>query len=253
MPVPIEPAALAMWFAEGVKSEIEELKKSGNSQKYELLSGKLDDPANSTFRFVLADGTNIPEESAGELDVGETTFKATVLRQQDNLILLHLEGDRIPSEGIRRAILTIDDTMLLRRLAEALEEKAKTPSSIGPLAGVVFHPNLATFGIVDLPPTRASITGPNRAIIEKACGSSLTYIWGPPGTGKTYTIAGLIASLVDLGEKVLVTSHTNAAVDQALYEAIKDEGQERGPLAGSKFLSEHQLLRIGARQCRHEM
>lgn len=245
MPVPIESAALATWFAEGVLSEIEALKKSGNSQKYELLSGKFDDPANSIFRFVIADGMNIPEEAAGELEIGDIKLKATVLRQQNNLIYLRLEGNHIPSEGIRRAILTIDDTMLLQRLAEVLQEKSKAPSPIGPLAGVVFHPHLANVGTAVLPPTRVSITGLNRTIIEKACGSSLTYIWGPPGTGKTYTIAGLIASLVDLGERVLVTSHTNAAVDQALYETIKDDGPEPGPLAKSNLLSEYKLLRIG--------
>jgi len=153
MPIPIEPAALATWFAEGVASEIEELKKNGNAQKYELLSGKLEDPRTSIFRFILADGTNIPEDSAGELEVGETKFRVTVVRQQDNLILLRLEGDHIPSEGIRRAILTIDDTMLLRRLVEALEEKAMNPSSIGPLASVVFHPHLANLGVATLPAT----------------------------------------------------------------------------------------------------
>ncbi len=245
MSVPIEPSALAIWFAEGVVSEIETLKRTGDSQKYELLSGKLDDLTNSIFRFVVADGTNIPEEAAGELEFGGIKLKATVVRQQDNLIFLRLEGDRIPVEGIRRAILTIDDTMLLRRLAEVLQEKAKAPSSIGPLSCVVFHPHLAHVGIAVLPSTRASITGLNRTIIEKACGSSLTYIWGPPGTGKTYTIAGLIASLIDLGERVLVTSHTNAAIDQALYEAVKNEGGKPGPLAGSKLLSEYGLLRIG--------
>lgn len=184
MPIPIEPTALATWFAEGVTSEIEELKKNGNEQRYELLSGKLEDPGTSIFRFILADGTNIPEDSAGELEVGETNFRVTVVRQQDNFIFLRFEGDRVPADGIRRSILTIDDTMLLRRLAEALEEKAKNPSSIGPLAKVVFHPHLASLGIATLPATRVSITGPNRAIIEKACGSSLAYIWGPPGTGK---------------------------------------------------------------------
>lgn len=58
----------------------------------------------------------------------------------------------------------------------------------------------------------------------------------------------MIASLVDLGERVLVTSHTNAAVDQALYETIKkEEGQEPGPLAESLLLSEYRLFRIGSK------
>lgn len=244
--IPVEPSALATWLAEGVLAEIEELEKKASTMKYELLSGKLDDPANSIFRFVVADGTGIPEEAAGELAVGDLKFKATIVRQEGNLVFIRLEGDHIPAEGIRRGILTIDDSMLLRRLAEALQERAKAPASIGRLSNVVFHPNLALVGTALLPPTRSALTGDNRKIIETACGSSLTYLWGPPGTGKTYTIAHLIASLVELGERVLVTSHTNAAVDQALYETVKSEaGQTPGPLANSNFLTECKLLRIG--------
>ncbi len=41
-------------------------------------------------------------------------------------------------------------------------------------------------------------------------------ITGPPGTGKTRVIAKIAEELANRGEKVLVTSHTNRAVDNAL-------------------------------------
>lgn len=47
-------------------------------------------------------------------------------------------------------------------------------------------------------------------------------IKGYPGTGKTTTIASLIAILVKLEKKVLFTSFTNSAVDNLLLKFIKD-------------------------------
>ena len=46
--------------------------------------------------------------------------------------------------------------------------------------------------------------------------SNLAFIWGPPGTGKTTTLAHIVSELGAAGERILVTSTTNAAVDQVL-------------------------------------
>ncbi|WP_224268709.1 AAA domain-containing protein [Haloprofundus salinisoli] len=50
-------------------------------------------------------------------------------------------------------------------------------------------------------------------------------VHGPPGTGKTYTIARTIRALVERGDRVLLTAFTNRAVDNAL-EALRDQGFE---------------------------
>jgi DNA replication ATP-dependent helicase Dna2 len=48
-------------------------------------------------------------------------------------------------------------------------------------------------------------------------------IHGPPGTGKTYTIARAIRALVERGDRVLLSAFTNRAVDNAL-EALREQG-----------------------------
>jgi DNA replication ATP-dependent helicase Dna2 len=50
-------------------------------------------------------------------------------------------------------------------------------------------------------------------------------IKGYPGTGKTTTIAALIAILINIDKKVLFTSFTNSAVDNLLLKIIKDVNQ----------------------------
>ncbi|MCA1058740.1 AAA family ATPase [Rossellomorea aquimaris] len=46
----------------------------------------------------------------------------------------------------------------------------------------------------------------------------VTYLWGPPGTGKTYTLARVAAYHYSEGKKVLLLSHSNAAVDVLIEE-----------------------------------
>ncbi|WP_245626045.1 AAA domain-containing protein, partial [Haloparvum sedimenti] len=58
-------------------------------------------------------------------------------------------------------------------------------------------------------------------------------VHGPPGTGKTYTIARTIRALVEQGERVLLAAFTNRAVDNAL-EALRDQGFEAVVRVGSK-------------------
>jgi len=56
---------------------------------------------------------------------------------------------------------------------------------------------------------------------------SPAFVWGPPGTGKTTTLGHIILTLLRLGQQVLVTSTTNAAVDQALasFAELEDGAQ----------------------------
>jgi AAA domain len=52
--------------------------------------------------------------------------------------------------------------------------------------------------------------------VKHIWGHSWGILWGPPGTGKTYTLAHQVASYVnDPGERILVLSTTNRATDAA--------------------------------------
>jgi hypothetical protein len=54
----------------------------------------------------------------------------------------------------------------------------------------------------------------------------VSYLWGPPGTGKTFTLGCLIAEyMLSRAGKVLIVSGTNTAVDQALVSV--DRALER--------------------------
>jgi len=56
--------------------------------------------------------------------------------------------------------------------------------------------------------------------IRKALSNRVTYIWGPPGTGKTATLGFLIANYLRKGSRVLFASNTNRAVDVGLLSVL---------------------------------
>ena len=58
-----------------------------------------------------------------------------------------------------------------------------------------------------------------RAAVQLCSDSDLAFVWGPPGTGKTMTLASVIEELVAQGKRILLASTTNAAIDQVLAKA----------------------------------
>jgi DNA replication ATP-dependent helicase Dna2 len=69
----------------------------------------------------------------------------------------------------------------------------------------------------------------NRAVNAEDC----ALVHGPPGTGKTYTIARTVRALVERGDRVLLAAFTNRAVDNAL-DALRDQGFEDAVRVGSE-------------------
>ncbi len=63
----------------------------------------------------------------------------------------------------------------------------------------------------------------NEAVTGAVTAEDFALVHGPPGTGKTYTIARIVRALVDRGNRVLLSAFTNRAVDNAL-EALREQG-----------------------------
>ncbi|MDG5768111.1 AAA domain-containing protein [Balneolales bacterium ANBcel1] len=60
-----------------------------------------------------------------------------------------------------------------------------------------------------------------RQSMEKALKQPVSYIWGPPGTGKTATLAYIITNFVMAGKSVLFVSNTNRAVDHGMLGVME--------------------------------
>ncbi|HKJ44637.1 MAG TPA: AAA domain-containing protein [Balneolales bacterium] len=84
--------------------------------------------------------------------------------------------------------------------------------------------------------------------VEKAINNKVTYIWGPPGTGKTSTLGYIIANYLLYDKKVLFASNTNRAVDVgtlSVTDALDKLGEKNRFKDISRFgevVLENQLL-----------
>ena len=71
--------------------------------------------------------------------------------------------------------------------------------------------------------------------------NSISFLWGPPGTGKTQTLGAGLTYFYDNEERSLITSNTNKAVDQVLLKLCK-RLQNEGKISD---LEDGKIVRVG--------
>jgi len=148
----------------------------------------------------------------------------------------HAELCRIQSLGTGKAgaeiVVKADEPVDVRRLdvypSELSVDRMLTALHDGVLTGepdrkdVLFGRREPTFS----GPEREYIDNndaQNEAVNLATRAEDYALVHGPPGTGKTYTIARTVQALIEQGERVLLSAFTNRAVDNAL-EAVLEQG-----------------------------
>lgn len=84
------------------------------------------------------------------------------------------------------------------------------------------------------------LTGDQQTALVRCLSQPVTFVWGPPGTGKTVLLAALAWQLYQENKRVLIVSHTNHAVD-GVVENLCRRITERG----RSVVPEGSLLRVG--------
>lgn len=85
------------------------------------------------------------------------------------------------------------------------------------------------------------ISADQRGAVGRLVRPGVQFLWGPPGTGKTGTLAATVQHLVDSGKRVLVLAHANAAVDVAMVRVASRLADHPALIAG-------RVLRAGTPQ-----
>lgn len=92
----------------------------------------------------------------------------------------------------------------------------------------------------------AGLSAEQRRVVERASRDGVQFVWGPPGTGKTGTLAAMVEYLVDCGERVMVLAHANAAVDVAMVR-IANRMENHDALVGGTVLRAGTPTTVAAR------
>ena len=112
-------------------------------------------------------------------------------------------------------VLGIAPWFLYDRLLQALAELDVERHGVA-LALRLFGKQPHTRSATTLQCDHAALDPSQRAAVQLCSDSDLAFIWGPPGTGKTVTLTHVVEELLAQGQRILLASTTNAAIDQIL-------------------------------------
>lgn len=216
--------------------EIEAAQKNLASSAVLLSEGQFVAPVGASFRyrFNLQTPLRVPPDTDGYLvlqDRPTERLLVTIIEAEDLSVTLTVPkniGRNIPT-----ARLLTDLTMLLRQLISRIEEKGQSEH---PAADRVLGFRAPAREPLNFRSLNEKLNKEQRDAVASALSRDTTFIWGPPGTGKTQTIGEIGAQLFLSGRTLLMVSHTNTAVDEALIriaDALQGEFREG------------QVLRIG--------
>lgn len=145
---------------------------------------------------------------------------------RENAIELLVE--KFVGDMVERATFLADPTYLLRTVHDRL--LALKDEDPGPDAMLWKLSDWRTDRPMDASETAGDFGGLNpeqAAGVRAALSSPVSYLWGPPGTGKTRTIGALVRELRARRKRVLLISPYNVAVDEALLSVARGAPEQR--------------------------
>lgn len=212
-----------------LRDELREVTRTRIHQDVPLVAGELveQSPSRMIVRYEIQSGDAVREGLVASLIPAESdgraadAVEAEVLTQFAAEITLKLPAG---TAFWAKARLRCDLSWLVSRQITTVDgfRAGTTPGFCSEAALAV----VTSAGLLDNLSAPAGIPVPGlndqqRLAVAHGLQDRLTWLWGPPGTGKTTTLAGLLAELLDSGKAVLLAAPTNAAVDVALEALLR--------------------------------
>lgn len=253
--VAVRPTAVANFktyqrdFHQALEDEIKELRRAGGSMTPVTDGHYLGSRhGEHLYSFTTDNEIRFPEDAPIDLHYQNNKHPGTLVSVEGFDLLITLEENI--GNDIKRAKLNTEPWFLLkelqkrlgtatvsdkanRKLAEALLSVKPRPTTTNDDKFDNYALRIALETGLDL-----QYNAHQSDAVTHVLQHPVSFIWGPPGTGKTSTLGLAVASLVHSGQSVLVLAHSNAAVDTA----IKSVGKY---LCKSSYYNAGMVLRFG--------
>lgn len=212
-----KPSDLIPYFDALKKEKLYLINEGG--RKYKVSNGKYIGRVENKYSYIfdLETELHISDDAPISLLVGITKTSGTVVLCEDFQIVIVVNNDM--GSNIGTAFINVEPWKLLEalydRVTYGLENNRKMIDKL--IEGV----NLSTNK-----PIENIVKGQKKAV-KMAMNEPVTIVWGPPGTGKTYTMAHVAIKFLLKKKSVLILSHSNVSVD-GITKKIGEQFRENG-------------------------
>lgn len=220
-------------YLDAIDKEVTHLKTRGG-RKHRVVNGRRISIRGGIYAYTfdletelyLSDDAPIKIEANG----GRSSTGSVLICEGFRIVTLLLD-DLGPS--VLSAYITVEPWKLLTSLADKLKSISKNDYIAAKLLNE--GPKLS-----ERKPLSTISTGQDTAI-QRAFNEDITIVWGPPGTGKTHTMAEIAINNLIKNKTVLIVSHSNISVDGVVLkiaELMEKQGLQ-------KALQDGKVLRYG--------
>ncbi len=230
---------------DAIQCEIDQLKNTRH--EVVLFEGRLKQQIDRWFiyQFELPEGTYLRFAEETEIYIGreqQEKVEGELVSIDNQFITLKLSKNL--GENIPHLTVVWHSDIILRKLSERINTIKDNPknyyvSTIERLFYPINAGNLSKWEHSLLLPSKSfptdsqpkdfNVNPQQQQSLEKSLINKITFIWGPPGTGKTQTLGIITYNLIRGGKRILFSSNTNRAVDNgvlAVIDRYKDHGGE---------------------------
>lgn len=200
--------------------EIQYLKESGG-KKYRVIDGEKIGNQNNDYLYAFDTDTelHLPDGTPIKIWLPENIIPAYIVSCEEYTVLIR--SNEYLGEKIETIEFSAEQWALLEALKERLAEMTPSSNSIAY--------QLACKGKSFVDYHSGIMLGQSYAM-KKASRDDITFVWGPPGTGKTTTLAKIALEAIDRKERVLMLSYSNVSVDGALLKVANMSDREAGSI-----------------------
>ncbi len=202
------------YYKTKISAEIYYLKNNGG-KKQRLSDGKLIDKRNNRYYYIFESDSELfyPDETPIKIWLGSTGIDAKVIACEELTVTFSTRTNM--GESVSSVEISADPWMLLGSLNDRLDKISASSNS--PIVKSLICDNKINY-------STQIVKGQDNAC-RMSTSQPITFIWGPPGTGKTETLARIALEHMNKGNKVLMLSYSNVSVDGALKRVFKKAPQ----------------------------
>lgn len=234
-------------FLQALQDEIASVRKVGGTKVY-LSDGRYLGEYNQqhTYSFTADSELRFPDDTPADISYQGQRYSGVVTSVIGFDLFINLQD--YLGASIATAILYTEPWFLLQKLCERLSALSTLPIEQRNLLLTLLGDNdvpVANPISLHAPNTTTAASGMQselnqyqRNAVTRALSLPISFIWGPPGTGKSKTLGAAVAELVQRNASVLVMAHSNVAVDGAMQYIAECLDQSSAYMEGK-------VLRVG--------